>query len=221
MNLAVRGILIALFVFSVPPRSFAQGNAELIEDIKRLAGEVADLRDANTAQSRRIVQMQKEIDSLRDSAREAHERATAKMGDFATRDDLKKIVDNIRDVDQKREADRKLILEEVEKLGKTLSQPVDRPERTGNGRKNRDRDKDKDREPDKDAAPIEGTFLPYKVKDGQRLSDILKEYNGALKSQGLAPVTIEQVRRANPKIKNINNIFTGQEILLPVPEKKK
>jgi hypothetical protein len=58
------------------------------------------------------------------------------------------------------------------------------------------------------------------VKDGQRLSDIVKEYNGALKEQGRPSITIEQVKRSNPKM-NPNKILVGQEILLPVPDKKK
>jgi hypothetical protein len=99
------------------------------------------------------------------------------MGDFATREDLKKIVDNIRDVDQRRESDKRVILEEFEKLGRTLNQPSDRSS-------SRKLQKEKEKEPEKEPAPIEGTFLPYKVKDGQRLADIVKEYNGALKEQG-------------------------------------
>lgn len=200
--------------------SSAQAIQVDVEEFKRLAGEVADLRDANAAHQRRITQMQKEIESLRDALRESNERATSKMGDFTTREDLKKIAEKIQEVDQRREADRKLILEEFEKLGKTLAQPVERPDR-GNSRKH-SRDNEK-KEPNSDAIaekPIEGTFYPYKVKDGERLADIIKAYNTALKEKGLPSINIEQVRAANPKV-NINRIFVGQEILLPVPEKKK
>jgi LysM repeat protein len=212
MNLAVRIILVAV-LFSIPLKSAAQGNAEIVEELKRLVGEVADLREANTAQNRRMSQMQKEIDSLRETLRESHEKSVTKMGDFATREDLKKIMDNLRDVDQRRESDKKVILEEFEKLGRTLSQPNDR----STSRKSQ---KEKEKEPEKELTPIEGTFLPYKVKDGQRLSDIVKEYNGALKEQGRPSITIEQVKRANPKM-NPNKILVGQELLLPVPDRKK
>ena len=60
MNLAVRIILVAV-LFSIPLKGSAQGNAEIVEELKRLAGEIADLREANTAQNRRMTQMQKEI----------------------------------------------------------------------------------------------------------------------------------------------------------------
>ena len=210
MKLAAR-FLLFLALLS-PSASYSQVDAE---DFKRLAGEMADLREANSSHLRRITQMQKEIESLRDALRESHERATSKMGDFATREDLKKIVESIKDVDQKRESDRKLILEEFEKLGKSLAQPVERGNNGG-------RKTTKEKEPEKEAPaqPIEGTFLPYKVKEGQRLADIVKEYNAALKEQGRPSIGFEQIKRANPKI-NINRILVGQEILLPVPEKKK
>ncbi len=219
MKLAFRVILLAALFVRLPVRSSAQ--SELLEEVKRLQGEVADLRDAGAAQNRRITQMQKEIESLREAVRESRERATAKMGDFATREDLKRIMESIRDVDQKRESDRKLILGEFEKLGKTLSQPQP-AERTehASSRKQSHREKEKPKESEKEAAPVEERVLPYKVKDGQRLADIIKEYNGELKKQGLPPVSLEQVKRANPKM-NINRILTGQEILLPVPDKKK
>ena len=215
MIFAARFFLLVSLLGSFAPRSL--GQAEVLEEVKRLGGEVADLRDANAALSRRLTQMQKEIDSLRDALRETHERSISKMGDFATREDLKKIVDNIREVDQKRESDRKVILDELERLGKTLNQSVERSERPN---RRPTREKEKEKETEKDPAPVEGTFLPYKVKDGQVLSDIIKEYNGALKEQGRPSITLDQVKRANPKL-NVNRILVGQEILLPVPEKKR
>jgi hypothetical protein len=214
MNLAVRTIFIAL-LFSLPLRLRAQGNQELIEEIKRMAGEMADLREANAVQSKRLSQMQKELDGVRESVRDSHDRATAKMGDFATREDLKKIVDNIKDVDKRREEDRKLILAEFDKLGKTLSQqPTEKPSRPS-------RSPGKKSEPDKEAAVIEGMFLPVTVRSGQRLADIQKEYNNELKGRGLPAVSLDEIMRANPKIKNPNKLLVGQEILLPVPDKKK
>ena len=116
-------------------------------------------------------------------------------------------------MDQRRESDKKLILEEFQKLGRTLSQPAEHSS-------SRKPQKEKEKESEKEPAPIEGTFLPYKVKDGQRLADIVKEYNGALKEKNLPSITIEQVKRANPRM-NPNRIMVGQEILLPVPDKKK
>jgi len=193
--------------------SSAQGISADAEEFRRLAGEVADLRDANSAQQRRIAQLQKEVDSLRSALREANDRSTTKMGDFVTREDLKKILDRVQEVDQKRESDRKLILEEFEKLGRTIaSAPAPAAER-----KPREKPVVKDTEPP--VAPIEGTFYPHKVQEGESLGEIVTQYNAALAKEGRPRITLAQVRAANPKL-NPNRILVGQEILLPVPDKK-
>jgi TolA-binding protein len=220
-RLSIFILFVVLIAFTPVSRSFAQGVQISVEDFKRLAGDVADLKDANAAYQRRITQMQKEIDSLREAVRESGERTTTKLGEFTTREDLKKMADKIQEVDQRREADRKLVLDEFDKLEKTLAQPVEKPERSSSRKRDRDREKEKDSTPDPTpAAPIEGTFYPYKVQDGQRLSDIIRAFNTKLKDEGRPSISMEQVKRANPKL-NPNRILVGQEILLPVPDKKK
>jgi biotin carboxyl carrier protein len=214
---------IALLCLAPCSKVFGQAGQVDLEDFKRLTGEVADLRDANLAQQRRMSQMQKEIDALREALRESNERGTAKMGEFTTRDDLKKMADKIQEVDQRREADRKLILEQFEQLGKTLAQPAEKPERP-NRRRDKETKEPKERgNPTNEAGttqPIEGTFYPYKVQDGQRLRDIVIAFNAKLKEEGRPPITMSQVKKANPKM-NPDRILVGQEILLPVPDKKK
>lgn len=208
----LRGALLAVWLSIGLPWAGAQPLTVDLEEFRRLAGEVADLRDASVAQQRRITQLQKEVEALRSSLRDANERATTRMGEMVTREDLKKAFDRIQEVDQKREADRRLILDEFEKLGKTLATPADRPDR-------RRRDREKEPEPDVPAAPIEGTFYPHKVAKGESLGEIISKYNAHLAEKGLPKITLSQVRAANPKV-NIDRIYVGQEILLPVPEKK-
>src|SRR3954462_2693731 len=86
----------------------AQGLQVDVEEFKRLAAEIADLRDANSALQRRVSQLQTKVDSLQDALRQSNERQTTKLADFVTRDDLAKMAEKIREVDQRREADRKL-----------------------------------------------------------------------------------------------------------------
>jgi LysM repeat protein len=214
-----RPILILLLAFSFYPRPSAEAVPVEVEELRRVNGELADIRDANVAYQRRLSQMQKEIESLRDALREVNERTTTKLADFTTREDLKKIAEKIEEVDQRREADRKLILEEFEKLGRSLAQPVERPERSSS----RKRDREREKEPEPEAAPekpIEGTFYPYKVQSGQVLSDIISAFNKQLREEGRPTISMSQVKRANPKL-NPDLIRVGDEILLPVPDKKK
>lgn len=178
-----------------------------------MAGELADLREANLACQKRISSLQREVEQLRESLRESHDRSVTKMGDFVTREDLKKIVDQIREVDSRRESDRKLILQEFEGLGKTLAQSAKSTKR----REPEPEKIEKAAEPEK---PIEGTFIEYTVLPNESLSEIQSKYNAELQKQGRPSVSQKQILQANPGL-NPNRIFAGKKLQLPVPDKKK
>ena len=195
-----------LFSLAIACASRAQGLQVELEEFKRLAGEIADLREANQAQQRRISSLQSEIQALRAALRDASDKSATRMGEFVTREDLKSIVESIREVDEKRDADKKLILEEISKLGKVFSNPP---------KIERERE-----ETSRPGPAIEETVIPYKVQKGDFLSTIVASYNASLREKGLPRITLDDVKRVNPKI-NINQIYEGQELLLPVPEKGK
>jgi LysM repeat protein len=184
------------------------------EEFRRMAGELADLRDASLAQQKRISALQREIEQLRDAVRDSQDRTVSKLGDFATREDLRKLVDQIKEVDSRRESDRKLILNEFESLGKTLSQAAARPVRRRDDTESRP-----DPKPAEPVKPIEGTFLEYTIQPNESLSVILQHYNAELQKQGRPSVSMKQVVQANPRM-NPDRIFAGQKIQLPVPDKK-
>jgi TolA-binding protein len=196
----------------------AQGLQVDLEEFKRLQGEVADLRDANVAYQKRITELSRRVEKLQEDVRETHDRSTLKMGDLATREELKKIIDRIAEVDEKRESDRKLILDEIEKLGRTLSMP---PSGSRSGPKNNSNNREKERESTKDTKPeiVEGKFLDYKVKADETFGGIVENYNAYLKSQGLPTIRWADVLKVNPNLVP-DKIHKGQVIKLPVPEKK-
>ena len=203
-------LLFALLAFC--PAARAQTIQVDQEEFPRLQGEVANLQDQNQAQRKRISELTRAVEQLQQDLRDADERNTIKMGDFVTREDLKKIMDRIAEVDEKRENDRKVILEEFEKLGQKLVQAP--TSRNGNGRR--------EREPENDAPPVKpwvGNVYPYKVKEGQTLSHIREDFNDFLRKEGRPTINSSDILRANPGL-NPNRIYVGQELLLPVPEKK-
>ena len=210
---ATRLMLIALLCSAWT--GMAQGLQVDIEEFKRLQGEVADLRDAKTADRRTISELSRKIDQLQSALREANERTTLKLGDAVTREDLKKIVDRIVEVDEKRESDRKVILEEFEKLGRTLASASV----SDRNSKRKDPVRELSRQEKKEPDQIEGTFIEHIVKDGDTFGEILQDFNVALKNEGRPTVSFSQVKKANPKL-NLDRIRVGQTILLPVPEKK-
>lgn len=210
---AAKIILFALLCSALPGR--AQGIQVDAEEFRRLQGEVADLRDAKTADQRRISELSRKVEQLQTALRSAEERTTIKLGDAITREDLKKVIDRISEVDEKREGDRKIILEEFDKLAKALSKPPMRevPDR-------RPKIRDTDNETVNEPEPFEGKVYPHKVEPNQTVSQIIEWWNTSLKKEGLPTISYSQVKKANPKL-DFNRIRVGQEILLPVPEKKR
>jgi TolA-binding protein len=207
---AAKIILFALLCSALPGR--AQGIQVDQEEFRRLQGEVADLRDAKAADQRRINELSRKIDQLQSALRESNEKHTLKLGDAVTRDDLKKIIDQIVEVDKKRAEDRNVILDQFEKLAKVVADP-----RGGNVRSPRGKEKEKAEEK---PTQIEGTFIEYKVKDGDIFSLILQNFNVALKDEGRPTITTADVKKVNPKL-DLSRIYVGQTILLPVPDKKR
>jgi TolA-binding protein len=212
-----RTVLMTVLSASICIAAAAQGLQVDAEEFKRLQGEVADLRDANVAYQKRITELTRRVEKLQEDVREASDRSTMKMGDLATREELKKIIDRIADVDEKRESDRKVILEQFDKLEKALASGTGTGSRSNGPRNTRERD----REPEKQIKPevIEGTFFPYKVKPDETFGEIIIAYNAYLKTEGRPPIREADVLKANPNL-NKNRIFVGQTIQLPVPEKK-
>jgi septal ring factor EnvC (AmiA/AmiB activator) len=207
---AAKLILFALLCSALPGR--AQGIQVDQEEFRRLQGEVADLRDAKAADQRRINELSRKIDQLQSALRESNEKHTLKMGDAVTHDDLKKIIEQIVAVDKKRADDREVILEQFDKLAKIVADP-----RGGNTRPLRVKEKEKEEEK---PTQIEGTFIEYKVKDGDIFSVVLQNFNVALKDEGRPTITTSDVKKVNPKV-DLNRIRVGQIILLPVPDKKR
>jgi TolA-binding protein len=205
---AAKIILFALLCSALPGR--AQGIQVDQEEFRRLQGEVADLRDAKAADQRRINELSRKIDQLQSALRESNEKHTLKLGDAVTREDLKKIIDQIVEVDKKRAEDRNVILDQFDKLAKVVADP-----RGGNTRPPRGKEKVEEK-----PTQIEGTFMEYKVKDGDVFSKILQDFNVALKEEGRPTVTTSDVKKVNPKA-DLNRIYVGQTILLPVPDKKR
>jgi TolA-binding protein len=207
-----------LFLCSLLPAG-AQTIQVDLEEFRRLQGEVADLREAKSTGDRKISDLQKKIESLQRELRESSEKNILKQGDFITREDIKKVLEQIDKVDSQRENDKKVILEEFEKLAQKLSQPASRIGSNGGRTKDVATRKDKEKEKEAETEQVEGTFYPHKVKSGETFGEILQAYNAALKNEGRPAVTYSQVKKANPRI-NLDRIHVGQEILFPVPDKK-
>ena len=188
----MKRILTGIFILGLSLVAVRGQDEATQEQINKLKGSVQDLIETQRSQAKRLDALEKEIDELRDKA----------GGSGANQEDLQKLADQVQEIDKKRQADKELILKEIEKLGKTGS--------PGSGRK---------------STPIVSTNPPvgganiggkqsgyeYSVQRNDTLSIIAKAY----RDQGIK-VTADQILKANPGL-NPNNLKVGQKIFIPAP----
>lgn len=172
---------------------------EVQERLQRLDGLVEDLLAAQAALQKNLAALRDELQAVREESRRAGDRLGER---FVAHEDLRKLAEALREVDRKREEDKRLILEEIKKLAHTPAPPPPR-EATR-------------------PAPREGTASPagpqkgytYKIKTGDTLSAIAQAY-----AQSGVKVTVEDILRANPGLKP-NRLPVDREIFIPDPNLK-
>ena len=192
-------------------RAAAAADRQDLEDrLKRVTGLVDALQDAQGTQQKRLAALAEELRSAHDER--------ARTGDkFATREELKQLVEKIQELDRKREADKKLILEEIQKLAKA-------PIRLPPPKRSHDNDAGggvgsaKPRPPSGGEAAVTATKGPEKgyehvIEKGQTLSAIVVAY----RTKGIK-VTLKQMLEANPNL-NDKKLYVGQKIFIPLPDK--
>ena len=186
----MRKISLWVFIFAFSAWVAHGQDAATQQQMDQINGRLQDLLDAQAAQAKRITALEKEIGELRD-----------RLGD----DDLKKLADQVREIDKKRQEDRELILKEIGKLGKGGGGPS--PVRKS--------------PPTVTTNPATGgpggggkeNGYEYAVREGDSMSAIAKAY----RDQGIK-VTSDQIVKANPGL-DPKNLKVGQKIFIPAPAK--
>ena len=168
------------------------------QQINKLNGQIQDLIEAKDVQAKHISELEKEISELRDKS------APAGAPDNANADDLKKLADQIQEIDKKRQADKELILKEIEKLGKV-----------GGGSTSTHKPSPTVSTTTVDSSPATGTGpqkgYDYSIQRGDTQLAIDKAY----REQGIK-VTTEQILKANPGL-DAKNLIVGKKIFIPAP----
>ncbi len=172
---------------------------EVQERLQRLEGLVEDLLASQAALQKNLAALRDELQTVREENRRAGDRLGER---FVAHEDLRKLAEALREVDRKREEDKRLILEELKKLAAAPVAPPPRPT-------------PRPATPEKEApppGPLKG--YTYKVKPGDTLSAIVQAYN-----QSGVKVTLDDVLKANPRLKP-NRLLVDQEIFIPDPNLK-
>jgi septal ring factor EnvC (AmiA/AmiB activator) len=176
------------------PAAAVASRQEAEENYNALKGQIDDLIAANADSQKQIQEMRKEIDDLRSQLAKP-------QGNYASADDLKQLAAAVDDLNKKREADKQLILHEMEKLGHVVANV---PDHTPVVRAPPHHD---------DTPPStnqEGYY--YKVKSGDNFKKIAQYY----RDQHIM-VTSRQIIAANSNI-DPNKLLVGQTVFIPAPK---
>jgi LysM repeat protein/outer membrane murein-binding lipoprotein Lpp len=189
--------------------STAAITAEYDERFRRLNGYIEELSASQATLMKRISTLSDQIQTARDEASRASSQAQSQLGQFVRYDDLRKLADEIKKIDQRREDDRRLILEEIRKLAQTpVVVPAPEPPK-------RQRLPDPVPvpvpEPPKQPATPPAKGYEHVVKERETIAAIVAAYQ-----QNGVKVTVSQVLKANPGL-NPNRIKVGQKVFIPDP----
>jgi LysM repeat protein len=167
------------------------------QQIDKLSGQIQDLLAAQEQQGKRLDALAKQISDLSDKVN------APSVSDSASRDDLKTLASQVQEIDKKRQADRDLILKELENLSKVGA---------GSSRKSSPPPATTDDTTTAPATPQKG--YEHKVEAGETISAIAKAYH----DQGVK-VTTSDILKANPKV-DPAKLYVGQKIFIPDPNAK-
>jgi len=187
-------LLIGLTLATLTPKVGAQ-DAATEERLNKLNGLVQDLVEDKANMKKHLEVMAKEIQSLREQSSSATSTASA--------EDLKRLAEKVQEIDRKREADKELILKEIEKLGKSISASRSHPPTAPAGNKS---------ESSGSSTPADKGY-EYVVQSGDTLSAIVTAYR-----EKDVKVTVEDILKANPGLK-ATSLSVGKKIFIPAPAK--
>jgi len=167
------------------------------QQIDKLSGQIQDVLAAQAAQEKRITALERQINNLGSQLNQPG------ASGFASQDDLKKLAEQVQEIDKKRQEDNERVLKELEHLEKSL----------GASPPGRRSPPETSPEPLKSHSTAGGgqNGYDYSIRSGDTLLAIAKAY----RDQGIK-VTVDQILKANPGL-DPKNMKVGQKIFIPAP----
>ncbi len=193
-----------LFIAFAVTTVFGQ-DAGTQQQIDKLSGQIQDLLAAQEQQTKNIAALTKDLSDLRDKVN-----TPAANPDSASAADLKSLAEKVQEIDKKRQADRELILKEIDQLGKVAG---------GTAAPVKSKTKPAATSTTDDTGTATTPTTPqkgyeYVVQKGDTLPAIAKAY----REQGVK-VTTAQIIKANPNV-DPNKLYVGKKIFIPDPNAK-
>jgi LysM repeat protein len=203
----MKRIYLGLLIVTLAAGSAYAQDAATQQEIDKLNGTIQDLSETVAQDGKRIDALEKAIGDLRDKVN-----TPAPTGDYAANDDLKKLAQQVQEIDRKRQEDRDLILDQIKKIATASGSPVHihtPPPDSDNGTSGNSGSGNNSGTTGNPPADVPTTGHYYTIKSGDRLSAIVKAYRDA----GVK-VTTSQVLKANPGL-DPNKIIVGKKIFIP------
>lgn len=189
-------ILLVTLALCAAPAVRAQ-DAATQERLDKLSGRIDDLTAGQEALKKQLNDLSRDLENLR-------EQSSKPNTSYATQDDLNRLLEQIKDVDQKRMDDAEKIRSELLKLRDLLKAPPASPKHSATA-------------PSKDLStseppPADQKVFPYVIQSGDTLDAIVLAY----KDKNIK-VTVAQILKANPGLKP-ERLRVGQKIFIPAPQ---
>ena len=175
------------------------------ERYQKLAGKVEDLAAAGDLQQKRIAALEADLKVSREEQGRVNP-------DVVGREELKQLAQTVKEIDQKRAADKELILKEIERLGQTAALPAKKTTKVKKAAETPATPVDNPPTANGDQT-YEG--FEYVIKDGDTLSKIA----AGCQKQGVK-VTVAQILKhpLNAKL-DPNKLIVGRKIFIPASAK--
>jgi phage tail protein X len=183
-----------VFILALTVSAACGQDAATQQQIDQLNGKLQDLLDTQAAQGKRLDALEKSISDLQGKLDQPA------VNNSASADDLKKLAEQVQEMDKKRQDDNDLILKQIASLGKVSSGSSSSHHSSPNI------------SPPTASGSQKG--YEYAVVAGDTVSAIAKAY----RAQGVK-VTTAQILAANPGL-NANGLTVGEKIFIPDPNAK-
>lgn len=216
---------ITLAVGGISPRLRAEITPE---DIRQLQTRFQQAEESEERLRARIQKLEATVAELRSQIGDVRSVAASAGKDAVTQEQLRKVLDQLKELDRRRQEDNEKVLQQIKRLADLPAPPppsFEDPKPRGRkpagdpgsgggtgGAAPRSEPKGEPKaEPAKPLLPADYEFYDHVVRDGQSLGQIINEYN---KGYGLK-VRLKHVLEANPKLRP-ERLAPGQKVRIPV-----
>jgi LysM repeat protein len=171
-------------------------DAAMEERLNQLSAQIDVLKEAKELQNKKIETLEKQVSELQS-------KLSQPSGDYASVDDVKQLAKSLKEVDEKRQSDRKDVADQLEKIRKAVIGPG-----PGNGGR-RPAAASTDTPAAKPGFDASAPHMEHKVEPGETLSAIASAY----RAKGVK-VSVQQILDAN-HIADPKNVKIGQVLIIP------